>query len=158
MLNSLCLLLPVAHCHNMLQPQCCQFFHFQLPKQLRSRWWICRVLLCCKECFPPTSPFRFRTFSPLILVVNLIQPFHFYYAVVSLSCNKANLVLFSVRFDQRTQICLLTLILCNVGTGSAGHKHILDFCSLLGAKGQVSETCHYEADPAADGATDKGLE
>ena len=99
MLNSLCLLLPVAYCHNMLQPQCCQFFHFQLPKQLRSRWWICRVLLCCKEYFPPTSPFRFRTFSPLILVVNLIQPFHFYYAVVSLSCNKANLVLFSVRFD-----------------------------------------------------------
>ena len=149
-------MLPILHGayhHNLLQPECCQFFHFQLPKQLRSRWWICRVLLCCKECFPPTSPFRFRTFSPLILVVNLIQPFHFYYAVVSLSCNKAILVLFSTHFDsdQRTQICLLTLILCNVGTGSAGHKHILDFCSLLGAKGQVSETCHYEA-------KDKGLE
>ena len=114
---------------------------------------LCALCQELKRYFPPTSLFRFRTFSPLILVVNLIQPFHFYYAVVSLSCNKAILVLFSTHFDsdQRTQICLLTLILCNVGTGSAGHKHILDFCSLLGAKGQVSETCHYEAE-------DKGLE
>ena len=126
---------------------------------LRSRWWICRALFCSKECFPPTSQFRFRTFSPLIVAA---YPELLTWCPVTKQTSIFWIVLFSAGFDIDQDNPNMPPHPNPVQRGNWHSSQTnlgirQDFCSLLGPKGmsgQVSETCHYEADSA--GAKDKG--